>query len=89
MIAHVHLEGIDSPIGFRKCFRVVLYVILATSGKCGASAVLTPDIASPFTAKSGGEDDVVVLEILVDVAVVSSNEAGCCSSPGGGAGVGS
>lgn len=67
---------------------MVVDVILATPGECGASAVLTPDIASPVTAEGGVENDVIVLEMLIDVAVVPSNEAGCCSSPGRWTGVG-
>lgn len=68
---------------------MVLHVVLASASQCGASAVLTPDTPGPIAAESGVEDDVVVLEVLVDVAIVAANEASCGSSPVGGVGVGS
>lgn len=85
--ALVDLEGVDGPVCLAECFRVVLNVVLAATGQGGASTVLAPYTAGPIAAEGSVEDEVVVHEVLVDVAVVAADEAGCGGSPVAGSGV--
>ena len=75
-ITLIHLERVDRPIRVPECSRVIVNVILAAACERGTCAVLTPDVPGPVTAKSGVEDDMVVFEMLIDVAVVAADEAG-------------
>lgn len=87
-IALVHFQGVDRPICLRECGWIILHKSLATTGKGGASAVLTPHTTGPITAEGSVEDEVIVHEMLIDVAIAAADEAGCCSSPCGWSGVG-
>lgn len=77
----VNLQRIDGPVRFCKGFRMVLDVILTATGQSRAGAISSPDASGPVTAERSVEDDVIVHEVLIDVAIVASDEASCCRTP--------
>ena len=81
-----HLQAVDRPISIRVRPRVVLHVILA--GVCfgGTTSILGPYAAGPVSAESGVEDDVVVFEMVVDVAGTATLEVCHWLTPVGGVG---
>lgn len=84
----VHLKGINRPIRLHKRLGVLPDVFLTSARLRRASGLLGPDGAGPVAAEGGVEDDVVVLEMPVDVAVVATEEARGGGTPSRGVGVG-
>ncbi|KAI6766477.1 hypothetical protein HG531_011699 [Fusarium graminearum] len=79
----VNLDTVHKPVGVLEGRRVAGNIVVALSQGCSLR-VLVPDIgrAGPITAESSVEDDVVVSEVVVDVAALTSVELGSGSSPG-------
>lgn len=84
----VHLKGINRPIRLHKRLGVLPDVFVTSTRLRRASGILGPDGAGPVAAEGGVEDDVVVLEMPVDVAVVATEEARGGGTPSRGVGVG-
>jgi hypothetical protein len=67
-IGLIYPEGIDLPEGVCESAGIVLHKSLTARSFRGANRVLSPDVAGPVTAEGHVENDVVVLEVLVNVA---------------------
>lgn len=56
-------------------------VVVTTARQRGARSLLSPDGACPVAAEGGVKDDVVVHEMLIDIAVGAANEPCGCRTP--------
>lgn len=78
----IDFEGVDAPVSVHEGGGVVLHEGLAIRCFGGAGTIAAPDIARPVAAEGRVEDDLLVLEIMVDVAAALEFRDGV--SPAGG-----
>ena len=80
-IVAIDLQAIDSPISGLERLRVVLDVILTGRRFAGASAILAPDGPRPVTTEGGIEDDIIILEVIINIAARATLEGSSSCSP--------
>ena len=75
----VDTERVDRPISFLKGTRGILHESVARVPMLRCAVAVTPSISCPGAAKCHVKSDLVVAEVLVDVAIALKE--GCRSSP--------
>jgi hypothetical protein len=62
------LQGVDQPVRIGKCGRIVLHIFLAGRRLGTADCVRAPDLPGPLAAEGDVKDDLLIFEVLVNVA---------------------
>lgn len=83
-VVAVHLQAVDEPVRVLKRGRVVLDKGLARRGLGAAYCVGAPDVAGPVAAERDVEDELLIVDLVVDVA--GSCKLALRQTPAGGIG---